>query len=52
VEVLDRLLQLNHDRYAEEVRQGLHAKKKPKRSRNIAQRPSLDGPVQPESSLF
>ncbi|HWR46642.1 MAG TPA: hypothetical protein VN327_03320 [Pseudonocardiaceae bacterium] len=28
VEVLDRLLQLNHERYAEEVRQGLHAKKK------------------------
>jgi hypothetical protein len=26
--VLDRLLQLNHERYAEEVRQGLHAKKK------------------------
>ncbi len=30
-EVLDRLLELNHERYAEEVRQGLHAKhKKPK----------------------
>jgi hypothetical protein len=27
-EVLDRLLQLNHDRYAEEVRQGLHDKKR------------------------
>ena len=27
-EVLDRLLQLNHDRYAEEVAQGLHDKKK------------------------
>jgi hypothetical protein len=26
-EVLDRLLQLNHERYAEEVRQGLHDKK-------------------------
>ena len=25
-EVLDRLLELNHDRYAEEVRQGLHSK--------------------------
>ncbi len=27
-EVLDRLLELNHERYAEEVRQGLHGKKK------------------------
>jgi len=27
-EVLARLLKLNHERYAEEVRQGLHAKKK------------------------
>ena len=30
-EVLDRLLRLNHERYEEEVRQGLHDKgKKPK----------------------
>jgi len=29
-EVLDRLLELNHQYYAEEVAQGLHAKKKPK----------------------
>ncbi len=29
-EVLDRLLALNHQRYAQEVAQGLHAKKKPK----------------------
>lgn len=28
-EVLARLLKLNHDRYAEEVKQGLHDKKKP-----------------------
>jgi hypothetical protein len=27
-EILDRLLELNHARYADEVRQGLHAKKK------------------------
>ncbi len=27
-EVLARLLKLNHERYAEEVRQGLHEKKK------------------------
>jgi len=25
-EVLDRLLELNHERYEEEVRQGLHGK--------------------------
>lgn len=30
-EVLDRLLELNHCRYAEEVAQGLHEKKKPAR---------------------
>jgi hypothetical protein len=32
-EVLQRLLQLNHDRYAEEVKQGLHDKKKGKGKR-------------------
>ena len=30
-EVLDRLLELNHERYAKEVQQGLHGKPKPKR---------------------
>jgi hypothetical protein len=30
-EVLDRLLELNHERYADEVRRGLHAKPKAKR---------------------
>lgn len=30
-EVLDRLLRLNHERYAEEVAQGLHDKNKPKK---------------------
>jgi hypothetical protein len=29
-EVLARLLKLNHERYAEEVKQGLYEKKKPK----------------------
>ncbi|HEX4142963.1 MAG TPA: type IIL restriction-modification enzyme MmeI [Pirellulales bacterium] len=29
-EILTRLLKLNHERYAEEVKQGLHEKKKPK----------------------
>jgi hypothetical protein len=30
-EVLQRLLKLNHERYAEEVKRGLHEKKKPKK---------------------
>ncbi|MGH3875312.1 MAG: hypothetical protein ACRDSR_28095 [Pseudonocardiaceae bacterium] len=51
-EVLDRLLQLNHERYAEELRQGLHAKKKPKRTSKTAQRPQIDGAVELENSLF
>jgi hypothetical protein len=33
-EVLDRLLELNHERYAEEVRHGLHGKSKAKRLRS------------------
>lgn len=32
-EILDRLLELNHERYAEEVKAGLHDKKKPKKAR-------------------
>jgi hypothetical protein len=32
-EILDRLLQLNHQRYAEEVKQGLHDKTKKKASK-------------------
>ena len=32
-EVLARLLKLNHERYAEEVRQGLQEKKKPRKPR-------------------
>lgn len=35
-EVLDRLLELNHQRYAEEVAQGLHDKKKAKGKRQRA----------------
>jgi hypothetical protein len=35
-EVLSRLLKLNHERYAEEVKQGLREKKKPKASRKTA----------------
>ncbi|MGH3873545.1 MAG: hypothetical protein ACRDSR_18880 [Pseudonocardiaceae bacterium] len=50
VEVLDRLLQLNHERYAEELRQGLHTKKKPKRPAQVAHRRAT--PSRPEGSLF
>ena len=34
-EVLQRLLKLNHERYAEEVKQGLHEKKKPKATKSM-----------------
>jgi hypothetical protein len=34
--VLERLLELNHERYAEEVRAGLHQRGKPKRKRKPA----------------
>lgn len=47
--VLDRLLSLNHQRYEEELKAGLHEKKKPKppKSKNPV---SLDGihPAQPD----
>ncbi len=39
-EILDRLLELNHERYAEEVAAGLHDKKKPKKAR--AAKPAVD----------
>jgi hypothetical protein len=47
-EVLARLLRLNHERYAEEVRQGLHEKKKPKSTKNTPRQP----PSTKENSLF
>ena len=47
-EVLARLLKLNHERYAEEVAQGLHDKKG-----NAAKAPrKLKGKASPEPSLF
>jgi len=55
-ETLARLLKLNHERYAEEVAQGLHNKKKPpkgkgpgvKKKTNVGKEPSLfDGENQP-----
>ena len=36
--MLDRLLALNHERYAEEVRQGLHEKKGKKQARRRGKR--------------
>ncbi|WP_146173794.1 Eco57I restriction-modification methylase domain-containing protein [Saccharothrix carnea] len=36
VEVLDRLLELNHQRYAEEVANGLHAKGRPKHAARLS----------------
>jgi len=41
-EVLDRLMELNHERYAEEVRQGLHGKPKAKRRPTTAAALSFD----------
>jgi hypothetical protein len=42
-EVLTRLLNLNHERYAEEVHQGLHEKKKP-RGRKVGWRKGNKAP--------
>jgi hypothetical protein len=50
-EVLDRLLQLNHDRYAEEVKQGLHDKKKGK-GKTAKKQKAEDKPQDEQISLF
>jgi len=42
-EVLDRLLLLNHERYAEEVEQGLHDKKAKKGKARKRTKPKADG---------
>jgi hypothetical protein len=47
-EVLARLLKLNHERYAEEVRQGLHEKKKSRASKSKTKK----APSASEPSLF
>ncbi|PSL56580.1 hypothetical protein B0I31_103333 [Saccharothrix carnea] len=53
VEVLDRLLELNHQRYAEEVAKGLHNKGKGKRKAAPAALPSIEGELfPPEGALF
>ena len=46
-EVLDRLLALNHQRYAEEVAQGLHDKKKGKRKNSKGKRQKAKGKKSP-----
>jgi len=43
-EVLARLLKLNHERYAEEVKQGLHEKKKGKTGKRKAHQETTDKP--------
>ncbi|MGG6269127.1 Eco57I restriction-modification methylase domain-containing protein [Leptolyngbya sp. AN03gr2] len=50
-EVLDRLLQMNHDRYAEEVAQGLHDKKKSK-GKTTKKKKTEDKPQDEQISLF
>jgi len=46
-EVLDRLLALNHQRYAEEVRQGLHQKKKGRGGKRASRRKKKADDQQP-----
>lgn len=45
-------LEINHERHADKIRQGVHAKKKAKRPKKTAQRPPLDRVTEPEDSLF
>jgi hypothetical protein len=50
-EVLQRLLKLNHERYAEEVKQGLHSKKGAAK-KSAPKKSAASKPAQPEASLF
>jgi hypothetical protein len=50
-EVLQRLLKLNHERYAEEVKQGLHEKKGAGR-KAAPKKKTPDKPARRERSLF
>jgi len=49
-EVLQRLLKLNHERYAEEVKHGLHGKKGA--AKNAAPKKATSKPAKQEASLF
>ena len=51
-EVLQRLLKLNHERYAEEVAQGLHDKKKPAAKKAAPKKKPTSNPSNHEASLF
>jgi hypothetical protein len=51
-DVLARLLKLNHERYAEEVRQGLHEKKKPRGTRRRSAGHSEDLPFESEEGAL
>jgi hypothetical protein len=52
-EVLQRLLKLNHERYAEEVKQGLHEKKgRGTSGEGRGKKKSASQPAKPEASLF
>lgn len=42
-EIVDRLLELNHERYAAEVAAGLHDKKTKKATRSLSEHPVADG---------
>jgi hypothetical protein len=50
-EVLARLLKLNHERYAEEVKQGLHEKKKGSAKKPTTKKPDAK-PVKDTATLF
>jgi hypothetical protein len=52
LEVLQRLLKLNHKRYAEEVAQGLHDKKKPTTKKAAPKKKAASKPANHEASLF
>jgi hypothetical protein len=51
-EVLVRLLKLNHERYAEEVAQGLHDKKKPTAKKAAPKKKAASNSTNHEASLF
>ena len=50
-EVLQRLLKLNHERYAEEVKQGLHSKKSAAKN-SASKKKAASKPAKEESTLF
>lgn len=51
-EVLQRLLKLNHERYAEEVKQGLHGKKKGAAKKVATKKKAASKSAKQEASLF